>query len=68
VKVRARDHFKGSVGVAGSGATMAPMQIDVGEGVIVTSSITDEAAEALALDAGDAAIAVLKASDVTVER
>jgi molybdopterin-binding protein len=68
VKAQARNQFKGSVGAVGMGATMAPMRIDIGEGVIVASSITDEAAEALALDAGDAAIAILKASGVTVTR
>ncbi len=48
------------------GATTAHVRIDIGGGTVITSSITNEAAEALALKVGDAAYAVIKASDVMV--
>ena len=40
------------------------VSIDIGNGVIVTSSITNEAVDDLGLAVGDEAIAVIKASDV----
>jgi molybdopterin-binding protein len=42
------------------------VKIDVGGGTVITSSITNEAVDALALMVGDAAYAVIKASDVMV--
>jgi molybdopterin-binding protein len=44
------------------------VRIDIGGGVIVTSSITNEAIDDLALAVGDDAIAVIKASDVMVAK
>ena len=43
-----------------------PIWIDIGGGVIVTSSITNEAVDELKLAKGKAAVAVIKASDVMV--
>jgi molybdopterin-binding protein len=48
------------------GETTAHVRIDIGSGVVITSSITNEAVDELALKAGDAAIAVIKASDVMI--
>jgi molybdopterin-binding protein len=42
------------------------VQIDIGAGVIVTASITNEAVTDLALNTGDNVWAVIKASDVIV--
>ena len=42
------------------------MRIDIGGGNIVTSSITNQAVDDLELKVGDAAIAVIKASDVMI--
>ena len=50
------------------GATTAHVKIDVGGGTVITSSITNEAVEALGLKVGDAAYAVIKASDVMVAK
>ena len=44
------------------------MRIDIGGGVIVTSSITNEAVDDLGLKVGDDAFAVIKASDVMVAK
>lgn len=42
------------------------MRIDLGNGLIVTSSITNEAVDELELTVGSDAYAVIKASDVMV--
>jgi molybdopterin-binding protein len=44
------------------------VRIDIGGGVIITSSITNKAVDDLGLGIGDEAIAVVKASDVMVAK
>jgi molybdopterin-binding protein len=44
------------------------VRIDIGNGVIITASITNEAVDDLGLKTGDEAIAVIKASDVMVAK
>jgi molybdopterin-binding protein len=44
------------------------VRIDIAGGVIVTSSITNETVEDLALKVGDDAFAVIKASNVMVAK
>jgi molybdopterin-binding protein len=48
------------------GATTSHVRIDIGGGIIVMSSITNEAVADLALKTGDEVWAVIKASDVMV--
>jgi molybdopterin-binding protein len=57
--------FKGKILDVTKGATTAHVKIDVG-GIIVTSSITNEAVDDLKLSAGKDAYAVIKASDVMI--
>jgi molybdopterin-binding protein len=68
VKLSARNQIKGKIVEVRRGATTAHVRIDIGNGVIVTSSITNEAVDDLGLAAGDEAIAVIKASDVMVAK
>jgi molybdopterin-binding protein len=68
MKLSARNQIKGSVVEVRKGMTTAHVRIDIGNGVIITSSITNEAVDDLRLAAGDAAIAVIKASDVMVAK
>ncbi|HEX3862289.1 MAG TPA: molybdopterin-binding protein [Stellaceae bacterium] len=68
MKLSARNQLKGRIVEVRKGATTAHIRIDIGGGVIVTSSITNEAVEELGLAAGDEAIAVIKASDVMVAK
>jgi molybdopterin-binding protein len=68
MKLSARNQIKGRVVEVRRGATTAHVRIDIGHGVVVTSSITNEAVDDLALAAGDEAIAVIKASDVMVAK
>ncbi len=66
MRLSARNIIKGKILGVTRGATTAHVKIDVGGGTVITSSITNEAVVALALKVGDAAYAVIKASDVMV--
>ena len=68
MKIRARNQLKGKIVGVIKGQTTAHVRIDIGGGVIVTSSITNEAVDDLALKVGDDALAVIKASDVMVAK
>ena len=66
MKLSARNQISGKIVAVTKGQTTAHVRIDIGNGVIITSSITNEAVDELGLKVGDAAIAVIKASDVMV--
>ena len=68
MKLSARNQIKGKVVGVQKGQTTGHVRIDIGNGVIVTSSITNEAIDDLSLKVGDDAIAVIKASDVMVAK
>jgi molybdopterin-binding protein len=68
MKLSARNQIKGKVLAVQKGATTAQVRIDIGNGVVITSSITNEAVDDLGLGVGDEAIAVIKASDVMVAK
>lgn len=68
MKLSARNQIKGKVVEVRKGATTGHVRIDIGNGVIITSSITNEAIDDLALQMGDDAIAVIKASDVMIAK
>jgi molybdopterin-binding protein len=65
MKLSARNQLKGTVKSITKGQTTAHVEIDVG-GIVLTSSITNEAVDALGLKVGQSAYAVIKASDVLV--
>lgn len=66
MKISARNQLKGTVIEVIKGATTSHVKIDIGGGVIVTASITNDAVAELKHKAGKAAYAVIKASDVMV--
>jgi molybdopterin-binding protein len=66
MKISARNRLKGQIVGIVKGATTAHVRIDIGNGVIVTSSITNDAVDELELKVGGSAYAVVKASDVMV--
>jgi len=66
VRLSARNIIKGKVLEVTKGATTAHVKLDIGGGVVVFASITNEAVESLALKVGESAYAVIKASDVMV--
>jgi len=65
MQLSARNQLKGKIVEIKKGATTAHVRIDIG-GAVVTSSITNEAVDELALKIGDEAWAVIKASDVMI--
>jgi molybdopterin-binding protein len=66
MKLSARNQLKGQVVEVHKGATTAHVLVDLGHGVTVTSSITNEAVDELGLKAGDSVAAIIKASDVMI--
>jgi molybdopterin-binding protein len=65
-KLSARNQLKGKVVEVKKGATTSHVRIDIGNGIVITSSITNEAVADLNLKTGDEAWAVIKASDVMI--
>ena len=65
-KLSARNQLKGKIVEVKKGATTSHVRIDIGNGVVITSSITNEAVADLNLKTGDEAWAVIKASDVMI--
>jgi molybdopterin-binding protein len=66
MKLSARNLFPGKVVAINRGQTTAHVKIEIAPGIVVTSSITVEAVDDLALKVGDVATAIVKASDVMV--
>ena len=60
------ERLKGKILEVKKGATTSHVRIDIGNGMVVTSAITNEAVADLNLKAGDEAWAVIKASDVMI--
>jgi molybdopterin-binding protein len=66
MKLSARNQLEGKIVGVTKGATTSHVRIDIGNGVIITSAITNEAVAELGLKEGDKAWAVIKASDVMI--
>jgi molybdopterin-binding protein len=66
MKLSARNQLAGKILEVTKGQTTAHIRIDIGGGNIITSSITNEAVDDLALAAGDTVTAIIKSSDVIV--
>lgn len=65
MRLSARNRLKGKIVEIRKGATTAHVTFDIG-GQTVTAAITNEAVDDLALEPGQDAYAVIKASDVMV--
>jgi len=66
MQISARNQIKGKVVDVRRGQTTAHVRIEIGQGLFITSSITNEAVDELKLKPGDAVAAIIKASDVMV--
>jgi molybdopterin-binding protein len=66
MRISARNQLKGSVVEVTKGATTSHVRVDIGNGQIVTSSITNEAIDDLGIKAGGKVTVVIKASDVMI--
>ena len=65
-KLSARNQLKGKIVEVKKGATTSHVRIDIGNGIVITSAITNEAVADLNLKTGDEAWAVIKASEVVI--
>ncbi len=68
MKISARNQIKGRITAVTKGQTTGHVHIDIGNGTTVHASITNEAIDDLALQVGDEAMAVIKASDVMIAK
>jgi molybdopterin-binding protein len=68
MKLSARNQIKGKIVEVKKGQTTAHVRVDVGNGVIITSSITNEAVDDLALLVGDPVTAIIKSSEVMIAK
>jgi molybdopterin-binding protein len=66
MRISARNQIKGTVIEVKKGATTSHVRVDIGNGQIVTSSITNEAVDELGIKAKGAVTVVIKASDVMI--
>lgn len=66
MRISARNQIKGTVLDGTKGATTSHVRVDIGGGQIMTSSITNEAVDDLALKVGSKVVVVVKASDVMI--
>lgn len=66
MRLSARNILKGKVVALTRGATTSHVKVEIVEGMVITASITNEAADDLGLTVGVAAAAIIKASDVMI--
>jgi molybdopterin-binding protein len=66
MRISARNQLKGTVIEVKKGATTSHVRVDIGNGQIITSAITNEAVDDLGIKAKDRVTAVVKASDVMI--
>ena len=66
MRLSARNVLEGTIREISQGPTSTRIKLELAGGAVVTSSITTEAAQELALAVGDKAFAVIKASDVMI--
>ncbi len=66
MRISARNQIKGTVVDVQKGATTAHVRVDIGNGQIVTSAITNEAVDELGIKTKSQVTVVVKASDVMI--
>ena len=66
MRLSARNQIKGTVTKVTKGATTSHVFVDIGNGQTITSSITNESVDELAIKPGDKVFAVIKASEVMI--
>jgi molybdopterin-binding protein len=66
MKLSARNVLPGRVSAVNKGQTTSTVKIDIGNGLTITASITNEAVDDLGLKNGDSVSAIIKASEVIV--
>jgi molybdopterin-binding protein len=64
--VSVKNQLKGKIVDVTKGGHRARVRIEIGQGAVITASITNEAAAELGLQKGDEAWAIIRASDVMI--
>lgn len=67
IRISARNQINGTVTEVRKGATTSHVRVDIGNGLIITSSITNEAVDERGIKAGGKATVVIKASEIAVD-
>ena len=66
MRISARNQLRGTVISIEQGAVNGIVQIEIAPGLVISSSITNDAIRELGLEVGGEAVAVIKASSVMV--
>lgn len=66
MKISARNQISGHVSSIHPSAVNGSVKVDIGNGIIITANITEEAIADLALGEGDQVTILVKASDVLI--
>ena len=66
MRISARNQIKGTVVEVKTGATTSHVRVDIGNGQMITSAITNEAVDDLSIKVKDQVTVVVKASDVMI--
>lgn len=66
MKISARNQLSGRITAIAPGAVNGTVKVDIGGGMTITASITEEAIADLALAEGDTVTVLVKASDVLI--
>lgn len=66
MRISARNQIAGKITAVTKGATTGHVKVDVGAGIVITASITNESIDDLGLAVGKSVTAVIKASDVMI--
>jgi molybdopterin-binding protein len=66
MKISARNQLKGKILEVKKGTTTAHIRVEIAPGLVITSSITNEAVDDLGRKVGGAATVVIKASSVLI--
>jgi len=66
LQISARNIIKGTVKKIKEGTVMAGVTLDVGDGNLITATITDDSVKRLALRESDEAFAIIKATSVMI--
>ena len=66
MRISARNQIAGKIVEIIPGAVNGTVKVDIGNGIVMTSNITEEAIAELALATGDAVTVIVKASDVLI--
>ena len=66
MRISARNQIKGTVVDVTKGATTSHVRVDIGQGQIITSAITNEAVDDLGIKVKGNVTLVVKASDVMI--